>query len=501
MPRLKRVVGVSLLLTQCCPVLFAADAAATPAGREFKFHEREVLGTALDLIVVATQQRDADAAHAAVLAEVERLRGVLSSYDAKSDLGRLNAAAVGSAVPVADELIDVLKQYDVITARSGGAYRGNLGALIDLWKTAEQTQTLPTDAQIVAAVEKLKAPAWKIDEVAKTVARLTDQPINVDSLGKGYILGKAVAAARAKVPNVTGVLLSIGGDIRVSGLPAKGEAWTIGVQNPATPELNAKPLTTLNVVGTRSIATSGAYARFYTINGKQYSHILNGKTGQPANNTAATVVARDSATANALATALCVMRTNAGFELVRSFEDAECMVVLPDGKQMRSNGFKDLEAAAVVDATKTPKQWPAGFRVTIPLETEQTERKPYVYVWVTDLAGKHVKTIGAWGNEARWMKDVQEWWKVAKDDTSLQKISRATMKPGKYKVAWDGTDQKGNGVPPGQYKVWVQVAAEHGPNVAKSTTIDCGKTAAKASIAASSAFKAVPISYGPVENQ
>ena len=94
-----------------------------------------------------------------------------------------------------------------------------------------------------------------------------------------------------------------------------------------------------------------------------------------------------------------------------------------------------------------------------------------------------------------------EWWKLAKDDKALQAVTHATQKAGKYPLVWDGTDQKGNGVANGTYVIWVQVASEHGANVAKSVKIDCGTTPATAKIPATAAFLEVPIKYGPAEEQ
>ena len=347
--------------------------------------------------MVSPAKADADVAEKAVLDEVERLRKILSSYDPAAELAKLNPPPLNQPVPASAELIDVLKQYDTWNKRTGGAYNGHLGELIALWKDAEKKNTLPTDAELAPVVQRLREPAWQIDESAKTVKRVSAQPINVDSLGKGYIIGKAVAAARAKA--IKGLMLSIGGDVRVWGLLSANESkpWRVGVQDPAHPELNATPLTSIYVSGERAISSSGAYSRFYAIEGKKYSHILDPRTGRPAPATSATVVAKDSGTANALATSLCVLRPAEGFELVRHGGRG--------GLPHRSRG-RDADAlgriqgvggAKVAAAPAHPPAWPKGYVVKIPLTTVQSREKPYVFVWVTDASGKHVKTLGAWG--------------------------------------------------------------------------------------------------------
>jgi thiamine biosynthesis lipoprotein len=465
----------------------------------FNYHEAKVLGTALDLTVVAADQSAADAARGAVLAEIGRLEKILSAYDADSELGRLNASPVnGPLMAVSPELIDVLQQYDDWFKQTDGAYSGHAGDVLALWAAGEKKNELPSDAELLAAAQQCSAPAWEIS--GGKVRRIAEQTINLDSLGKGYIIDKAVAAATKQPTKIKGLLLNIGGDLRTWGTPAAGGLWAIGVQDPAHPELNATPLTTIYVAGNTSVSSSGSYQRFYTIGGKHYSHIIDARTGKPGKNAAATVVAADSATANALATICCDMRYSEAMPLVRATSGAEAIMVNGRGITLRSDGFAALEDkknAAEQLAPRQPSQFPAGYKLSVALETVQTERKPYVFAWVVDSAGNYVKTLAAFGNEERYWHDMRQWWKLAQDDEAIQRVTHATQRAGKYPLAWDGTDQKGNGVPLGKYTIWVEVAAEHGPYAARFAAIELGKEPARVTIGASAAFKDVVISYGP----
>jgi thiamine biosynthesis lipoprotein ApbE len=475
------------------------------AAQSFDYHQQNVLGTAMDLTVVAATRADADAAEQAVLAEIGRLQKVLSAYEPDAELAKLNASPVGGpGLRVSPELIDVLKRYDVWFRRTGGAYSGHAGDLIAVWKQAEKDGHVPDEGALATAAKRSAAPAWEIDESAQTVRRVSDQQINVDSLGKGYIIEHAVAAATLTATGLRGLLLSIGGDLRTWGTPtgAPGALWSVGVQDPAHPELNAKPISTLYVPGGRSVSTSGAYQRFYTIDGRQYSHILDATTGQPAKTRSATVVAGDSATANALATICCAVRFAEAFELVRSVPGAEAMVVNADGVTLRTDGFKELQDAAQAKdkfGPRVPSNFPAGYKLTVDLETVPTSHKPYVFVWVTDANGKHVKTLGAWGDDPKYVADMRQWSKAAHDDrtVSVRSVTHATQPAGKYPLSWDGTNQKGSGVPLGRYTIWIEVSAEHGPYAAKFGSITLGQEPAQAVITKSIAFKDVTVTYGP----
>jgi len=262
---------------------------------EFYYHHDHILGTSLDLYVTASDENAANEAEQAVLAEIERLRRVFSLYDPESELSRLNRAR--APMVVSSEMIEVLKRYEVMQACSHGAFNGQLGELVRVWKDAEKTQREPDDAALSRIVHQLRQTGWQIDDANRTVARLTDQPLNLNSIAKGYIIQKAAAAARAKVALLHGLLLNLGGDMAAWGT----EGSIIGMQDPQHPEDNTEPIALVRLQN-RAIATSGGYERYYTINSRRHSHIFDPRTGRSAAGAAsATVIAADNVTANALA--------------------------------------------------------------------------------------------------------------------------------------------------------------------------------------------------------
>jgi hypothetical protein len=112
--------------------------------------------------------------------------------------------------------------------------------------------------------------------------------------------------------------------------------------------------------------------------------------------------------------------------------------------------------------------------VELPNVAAARYRRPYVAVWVEDDKGKAVRTLGVWGNAPKYLKDLSDWWKIAKDDAGLVKaVARATRGPGKYELVWDGKDEKGNPVPRGTYTVRVEVHREFGAHLRQSGKIEC----------------------------
>jgi len=480
----------------------------------FHYHHDDVLGTSFDLQVRAPADAQAALAESTALAEIERLRKILSTYDPESEISQFNKST--GAMKVSPELLDVLGFYDFWNAKSGGAYNGHLGELIGAWKAAEKSGVLPSPVILQSIARAAAQPGWKIDRATGMATRLPGGPIVIDSLGKGYIIARAAAAVRAKVPTVQGFLLNIGGDIFASGLPATGTPWLVGVADPKHSADNAAPLTQVRITD-RAISTSAAYERGYTVAGRRYSHIFDARTGMPAGGVAsATVIAPNSANSNALATTLCVLKPEEGLALVRQIPDVECLIIAADGRELRSPRFASYEvrpAAPAGPATPAPTGtpaatnalWPPGFGVTIAISLKKPgpggkgpPKRPYVAVWVEDENAQRVRTVTVWGNQRKYLPDLPNWWKVAQQDQEwAQSVTRATRPAGKYTIAWDGLDDKGKPLPPGTYTVFLEVSREHGAKTMDKGTIVCAKTPAKGSIPGTSEFDDAEISFGP----
>ncbi len=482
-----------------------ATAHVAAAAEPFHYHHDNILGTSLDLQVAVPDEAQASAVEGAVLGEIGRLRKILSTYDPASEVSRLNAST--GPMVCSPELVEVLSFYDMWTARSRGAFNGHLGALIGAWRDAEKAGAPPSSATLLPIVQMLAKPGWVLDSATHTVTRMTPQSLNLDSLGKGYIISKAVVAARARVPAMTGLLLNIGGDMFASGHTPAGAPWVVGVADPKHSEDNAPPLTRVRL-GNVAIATSAAYERGYTIAGRRYSHILDPRTGLPAEGVAsATVVAGNNANANAMATTLCVLKPEEGLALVKGVAGAECLIVGADGRQYRSEHFSTIEEAPKVVSAPPPMPagaWPAGYQVTLSISLielnngDRRVKRPYVAVWAEDIAGKRVRTVAIWGNKRKYLPDLRAWWNVAKaDEQWAASITRATRAAGKYRIMWDGMDDHGAPLPAGSYSVVLEVNREHGTYAMQHGTIVCGKVPASGTIPAGSEFEEAQIAFGP----
>lgn len=466
---------------------------------ERSFHFDHVLGTSLDGWVVGP----VDAAETAALDEIERLRKVFSLHDPESELSRLNRAS-GPFAASAD-LLAVLKWYEWLPVTTEGALNAQVGGLTRAWDQANGTE--PDAAALERVVKRIQSQGWTVD--SNVVTRRTDQPLNLNSIAKGYILHVA-AGAVMKVAS-SGVL-NLGGDMVVWG-----EEQTLGVQNPFTPAENAPLLTRIRVKN-KAVATSGGYMRTYTANGKKHSHILDPRTGRPADGVAqATVIAINPTYANALATALCVLGIEDGLKLLAGGIPADALLIDVDGTEHRSTGFaryelpagdeKKLEVKKPDDKKDEKKAdpWPEDYQVTLSFELPNPgarARRPYVAFWVEDADGRAVRTVAVWGNNPKWLGTMSAWWKVGKDDKALCKaVCKATRAPGKYELVWDGKDDAGKALPQGTYTVKLEVHREHGKDVIQTEKVECGNAEAKVTMKKNAETEESTVKYAKKEKK
>jgi len=461
--------------------------ATTPAADLASFHFDHVLGTSLDVWCTGNPA----AVERVVLAEIERLRRIFSTYDPDSELSRLNRAA--GPVVVSAELADVLAEYRAWHRPTGGACSAELGDLVRLWRQAGRDGVAPAAAAVARLAPGSGRPGWDLGAARRVVTR-GERELDLNAVAKGFILERAARAVRQACPGVTDLLVNLGGDLRGFG------RWRVGVQDPRDPAENARPLTAVRLADA-AVATSGGYQRYHDVAGRRLSHLLDPRTGRPAGHVAsATVVAPTSTLANALATTLCVLSPAEGLRLVGTVPGATCLIVTADGRLLRGAGFADLEEP-VAARTDEPAAWPEGRQVTIALTlptptTGRAIRRPYVAVWIEDADGKAVRTLAVWGNSSKWINTLTAWWKIGRADAELVKaVSRATRAPGKYELVWDGKDDKGNALPQGTYTVKVEVHREHGKHLQQSGKIDCKGEDATATLEKNDETAATVVQY------
>ncbi len=318
-----------------------------------------MLGTSLELCVRADTEEAARAAEARALAEIDRLADVFSGYEPTSEFRRWQAST-SRPTRVSPELFELLGASDRWREASGGAFDPRVQALTELWSRCARLDRLPTAHELSQARALMSRPAWRLDAAAGTAEHLTACPLSLNSIAKGFIIGRACEAAFVPERGVRGVLLNIGGDIRVVGEVSR----SIGVATPFGDSETAQPIARVEVRD-RSVATSGSSQRGFRIQGRWYSHIFDPHEGRPAARVVgATVIADRAPDANALATTLNVLPVEQGLRLAASIAGVECLIATADGQVHRSTAGPTTNGRSPLlrPSSQSPGRAPRGAR-------------------------------------------------------------------------------------------------------------------------------------------
>lgn len=493
--------GLLALLMAGTQALYAQS--TTPKPSIYDFKRLKILGTSLDARIVATNKADADLAFETIHSEIMHLKTILNSRETHTDLWKVNHAT--KPVEVSLELIELLTAYDNWSYRTKKAFSGQTAELAKLWRQAEKSGRTPDPETLRVAAEAAQTISWKLNTNVRTVTRADSRQIDVDALGKSFIIDRAVKAAQAKVPGLKGILLDVGGDIIAwgDGAAKAGSPWRIYVADPLHPAENAAPLAALNLRNL-AVVTSGSYEKFYTVKGKKYSHIFDPRTGQPADQlNSVTVIAKDALTANALSTTLSVLGPEEGLALIKTIEHAECLMITPDGRQIRSEGFARFEQQWPVTDGGQPTLWPAGHEVTVEFTVKSHPTNvslfPYVAVWVEGSDGRIINTVELWAHpkKLRYLRDLDAWWKFGRRIKPLaQAVTRATRPAGQYSIVWNGLDDQGNPLPPGDYRICLEVSYEDGDDKTEKVWISCKEKETRIVMTETSTFTDAHVVYG-----
>lgn len=299
---------------------------------------RSLMGTLVQVTLMDGDETGYEPAAEAAFAEIARLEKLLSSYDPASDVSLISKAAGDRAVKVAPEVVEVVVRALEISRLSSGAFDPTVGALARAWGYSGEKGFVPSKEEVAKLLPLVDYTSVVVDETDSTVMlKKKGMVLNLGGVAKGYIVGKAIAALKAR--GMRRGIIHAGGDMTVfqsNGGNNGGEPFVIGIQHPREKKLLGELLITNGAV-----ATSGDYERFFMKDGVRYHHILDPETGFPARRSrSATVTSIDPTQADALSTAAFVMGPSAGLAMIEKIEGAQALIVDTDGNIFTSSGFK-----------------------------------------------------------------------------------------------------------------------------------------------------------------
>jgi thiamine biosynthesis lipoprotein len=277
---------------------------------------RRAMATTFEVLVPFGVSNGLTAAEAA-LDEIDRLEDQLTVYRDHSEVSRINRLAATMPVPVEENLFGLLELAARITAETEGAFDITAGPLIKTWGFYRRRPRIPSAQEHADVMARVGMDQVVLDPAQRTVRY--QQPgveINLGSIGKGYALDRVARSLREEW-NLSAVLLN-GGHSTVYAMgsePGSAQGWAVGIRHPWEPERRLAVVRLLD----QAMGTSAATFQHLECGGRKLGHILDPRTGWPAEGMAsASVIAPTGAEADALATSFFIL----GVDWARAYCDA-----------------------------------------------------------------------------------------------------------------------------------------------------------------------------------
>lgn len=243
---------------------------------------------------------------------LDGVEDMMSTYRPRSDLSRFNVAPADTWIEVPLPVVELVERARALSEASGGAFDVTVGPLVNLWGfgPAAQRDAVP-EADLLAGA-RARVGFDKLDSRRQPPALRKRVPglfVDLSAIAKGWGVDQVAELIAAR--GIRNYLVEIGGELRAAGRNARGEAWRVGVE---LPDAAGQIAESFVAIESAAVATSGDYRNYFTVDGRRYAHVLDPRSGWPADHALAsvTVIADNCADADALATLLLVLGPQEG---------------------------------------------------------------------------------------------------------------------------------------------------------------------------------------------
>lgn len=255
------------------------------------------------------------------LTAMEELEQIFSRFVATSEVAKINQEA-GQWVKVSPTTLDLIELGIKMGDLTQGSFDITIGIVLDLWGFGSSSNRVPSREELDLALTKVGYEQVEVDRENNQVRIPEGVILDLGGIAKGYIVDQGNALL--KEGKATRSIINAGGDIAVLGNRPDGQPWRVGVQDPDKPS----EIRWILPLEDTSVVTSGDYQRFFLQDGQRWHHIIDPKTGYPATALrSVTVVGPDTATCDALSTAIFILGMEEGQMLVEKLADVEAILV------------------------------------------------------------------------------------------------------------------------------------------------------------------------------
>ncbi len=293
--------------------------------------EQTTMGTDCHITLAAKMsKRKLTALRSEIDAALNDVNRRMSTWQPDTEISKFNAFQSSEPFPISQDFSEVVQSALAYSKLTGGAFDPTVKPLVDYWGFGPGTEKEPVE-------EIMKSVGWQKVRL-ENGALMKDHPnlqLDLSGIAKGYGVDRVADVIRKS--GHKNFIVEIGGEVVASGTNRSGKPWRVGIESPksAGKAFGDTIYRALNV-SDRAMASSGDYRHFQVrADGSRYSHIIDPHTGQPAESDVAevTVVTPHCMDADAIATSLCVMGSEKGFQWLEKHPDFQAFFILhaPDG--------------------------------------------------------------------------------------------------------------------------------------------------------------------------
>lgn len=292
-----------------------------------------LMGTEISLVVLSSDNNAANSAIDAALAEIKRVEDLMTDWR-ESELSTINQTAAQKAIKIDGEILFLVKKSIEMSELTAGAFDISYGPVGALWDFTKKEGTPPDDEAIQSALKLVGYNHIQLNANDSTIFfKKPGMRIGLGGIAKGYAVDRAIKVLEKK--GMKDFALRAGGDLAVRGTN-KGELWRVAIQSPRDKSKNFAVLPISN----GAVATSGDSERFFMYKDKRYAHIIDPRTGYPADKCQnVTIIAKKGYYADALATAVFILGPIQGMKVVESLPDTEGVIIDASGNIHVSSGL------------------------------------------------------------------------------------------------------------------------------------------------------------------
>lgn len=293
------------------------------------------LGTINTIIAFGKNSEEAiNAASERVL----QINDKMSAFKNGSDIVKINLSAGKKAERIDKDTFDLLKRSLEFSRLSKGAFDITVRPLTALWAFGKNQNYVPSKEEIEKVLPLVNYEDLQLDDKSCTAyLKKEGQAIDLGGIAKGYAADEVKRILlQHKIKNA---LINLGGNIVTLGSNPEGKDWCIGIQNP----MSSRGQYIGSITATnQTIVTSGSYEQFFIKDGIRYHHILDPRTGYPANTKllSVTAICENSTAADALTTAIFVSGVTEAVPLLKS-ENAQAIFIMENQDVFVTEGLQN----------------------------------------------------------------------------------------------------------------------------------------------------------------